>query len=94
DHEHEKEEDKHDDHEHEKKEDKHDEHDHSDKESHSDVDAVWAFHCDKPANIETVNVKIFSAFPGGFEEIAVEWITAADAGKTDLKEDGEISLKP
>ena len=101
DHDHEKEE-KHDghkddDHDQEKKE-KHDDHeddDHADEESsHSDVEAVWGFHCEKPAAIETVNVKLFSAFPGGFEEIAVEWITAANAGKTELKEDGEVSLKP
>ena len=97
-HKHEKEEkhDKHDEHSHEE-EKKHDDHDHdahTDEEgSHSDVEAIWAFHCDKPGAIETVTVKLFSAFPKGFEEIDVEWISAANAGKVELTADGAVSLK-
>ena len=95
----------HDDHKHEKHSDKkeHDDHKdekHSDKEehddeekSHSDVDVTWAFKCEKPAAIESVSTKLFSAFPNGFEEIAVEWITASSAGKIELEKDGTITLK-
>lgn len=95
DHDHEKEE-KHDDHDHEKEE-KHDDHDHdkhaAEEDSHSDVEAVWTYHCDKPDAIETVAIKLFSAFPKGFEDIDVEWLTAAKAGKVELTEDGTVSLQ-
>ena len=101
DHKHEKHSDKeeHDDHKDEKHSDKeehddhkHDEHDDEEK-SHSDVDVTWAFKCEKPAAIESVSTKLFSAFPNGFEEIAVEWITASSAGKIELEKDGTITLK-
>ncbi len=88
---------KHDEHDHDKAE-KHDEHDHdkhaADKSTHSDVDATWAYHCAQPAAIDSVNVKLFSAFPQGFEEIDVEWVTASNAGKAELEQDGTVSLKP
>lgn len=76
----------------------HDEHDHNapadGEDSHSDIEAGWVYHCDKPDAIETVTVKLFSAFPKGFEDIDVEWITASNAGKAELEEDGMVSLKP
>ncbi len=79
------------------KKEKHEEHSHDthddEDSSHSDVDAVWAFHCEKPETIETVTIKLFSAFPNGFEDIDVEWITSAGAGKTELEQDGVVSLK-
>ncbi len=81
----------HDDHKDEKHSDK-EEHDDEEK-SHSDVDVTWAFKCEKPAAIESVSTKLFSAFPNGFEEIAVEWITASSAGKIELEKDGTITLK-
>jgi len=82
---------KHDDH----KDGDHDGHkDHEgEEESHSDVDVTWTFKCEKPAAIETVSTKLFSAFPKGFEDIDVEWITANSSGKTELKKDDTITLK-
>ena len=79
---------KHDDH----KDEKHDDHK-DEKESHSDVDVTWNFKCEKPAAINSISTKLFSAFPNGFEELAVEWITANNAGKTELKKDDTITLK-
>ena len=70
---------------------KHDDHD--DEKSHSDVDVTWTFKCEQPKAIESVSTKLFSAFPNGFEELAVEWITASSAGKTELKKDDTITLK-
>jgi len=94
--------DDHDDHKSEKHEDHHDDKDdkddkdddHDDEEkSHSDVDVTWTFDCKKPAAIESVSTTLFTAFPNGFEELAVEWITASGAGKTELKKDDTITLK-
>ncbi len=82
----------HDDH----KDEKHDDHaghDNEEEGSHSDVDVMWTFTCEKPTEITSVSTKLFSAFPKGFEEVAVEWITPSSAGKTELKEDGTITLK-
>ena len=84
--------DEHDDHKDEKHSDKHDEHDDEEK-SHSDVDVTWTFKCEQPAEINSISTKLFSAFPNGFEELAVEWITASSAGKTELETDGTITLK-
>ncbi len=94
-------EEKHDDHDDDHKDEKHadekhDDHDddHKDEEkSHSDVDVTWTFKCTQPAAITSVSTKLFSAFPKGFEEIDVEWITASGAGKTELEKDGTITLK-
>ena len=74
---------------------KHDEHDdHKDEEkSHSDVEVTWTFKCKQPAAITSVSTKLFSAFPKGFEELDVEWITASSAGKTELEKDDTITLK-
>ena len=84
----------HDDHKDEKHDDEHKDEKHDDeKESHSDVDVTWTFNCEKPTAIKTVSTKLFSAFPHGFEELAVEWVTASGAGKTELEKDGAVNLK-
>ena len=89
---------KHDDHDDDHKDEKHadkkHDDDHKDEEkSHSDVDVTWTFKCKQPAAITSVNTKLFSKFPKGFEELAVEWITTSSAGKTELEKDGTITLK-
>ena len=82
----------HDDH----KDEKHDDHKdekHVEEKSHSDVDVTWTFTCKQPTEITSVSTKLFSAFPNGFEELDVEWITANGAGKTELKKDETITLE-
>ena len=92
----------HDDHKDEKHEEGHDDHkdehedehdDHKDEKSHSDVDVTWTFKCEQPAAIKSVSTKLFSAFPNGFEELDVEWVTASGAGKVELKKDDTVSLE-
>ena len=84
---------KHDDHEgDDHKSEKHDDHKNK-KESHSDVEVTWTFKCEQPTNVKSVTTKLFSAFPNGFEELAVEWVTASSAGKVELKGDNTIMLK-
>ena len=85
--------DDHDDHKSEKHEEHHDEKHDDEEKSHSDVDVTWTFKCEQPAEIKSVSTKLFTAFPNGFEELAVEWITASSAGKTELKQDETITLE-
>ncbi len=76
----------------------HDEHDHSDHKdeagsTHNDVDVTWHFECKNVSDIKQVEVKLFSAFPKGFEDLDVDWISADKAGHAELGKDGIISLK-
>ena len=82
-------EDKHDDHDEHKSDDKHDDLKES---AHSDVDATWQFACANPKAINSLEINLFSAFPKGFEEIDVEWITGSKSGKSELRKDGIIEL--
>jgi hypothetical protein len=90
---------KHDDHDEYEHKEKHAEHDdedghkHKEGETHSDIDVTWSFACAKPENIEEVNIKLFSAFPGGFEHVQAEWITATGASAKELAEDTTLKLK-
>lgn len=78
--------DKHDDH----KDEKHEEHE---GETHNDIDAHWTFTCKDPKAIKNVSVNMFSAFPKGFENIKVDWITDTSASSVALEKDGMISFK-
>jgi hypothetical protein len=80
--------DEHDDHKDDDHKDEHDDH----KETHNDVDATWHFNCSDMAELKRVEVKLFSAFPGGFEEVDVDWITAKQAGHVELEADAAVSL--
>ena len=92
---HEKHEDDHDKHDdHKKHDDDHDKHDdHASESTHNDVEATWHFDCEKATEVESVEVKLFSAFPKGFEELDVDWITATKAGHVELVEDGVVTVK-
>lgn len=61
--------------------------------SHNDIDANWSFNCENSKAIENVTVNLFSAFPNGFEQIKVDWISDASASTVTLKKDGMINLK-
>lgn len=81
---------------HDKHEGKHDDHehaDHKDETAHNDVDVTWHFECVKPSELTQVDVKLFSAFPKGFEEIDVDWISADKAGHVELESDGTVTFK-
>jgi hypothetical protein len=87
--------DKHDDHEddkHEEHEADHAEHDHKSESAHNDVDVTWNFSCENPAKLTQVDVRLFSAFPKGFEDIDVDWISASQAGHLELNNDGIVLL--
>lgn len=71
---------------------KHDEHEHKEGGVHSDMDATWVFTCAKPADVTEVSVKLFGAFPAGFEQINTEWITAEGASAQELSEDTTLKL--
>ena len=74
------------------KEDDHDSHDHEKEGTHSDVDAAWAFTCENPADLKSVDTKLFSQFPKGFEQLNVEWISNDGAGILKLESDGMIKF--
>ena len=90
-----------DDHDEEKEHDKHDishskethKDEHDKKETHSDVDATWAFKCENPKALESIEVKLFSQFPKGFEHLNVEWVTSNGAGTAKLEANGSVKLK-
>lgn len=72
----------------------HDDHaDHEESETHNDINASWVFFCADPGVLETVKTGLFASFPGGFEKIMVEWITATKASAMTLDQDDVIILK-
>lgn len=72
----------------------HDDHKHKkhEGESHSDVEAHWTFKCKNTKEIHDVDVKLFSAFPKGFEQIKVDWITPTKASTVTLEKDATVEL--
>jgi len=63
-------------------------------EAHNDVDVTWAYACNKPAELTEVAVKLFSAFPEGFQRINAEWVTDKGASAAELDKDDTIKLTP
>lgn len=63
-----------------------------DADEHNDVSVTWSYACAKPAALKTVDVKLFSAFPEGFQRINVEWLTDKGASMTVLDKDGSVQL--
>lgn len=66
-------------------------HDHKGHE-HSDVDANWTYTCNNSQAIKDLDVKIFSAFSGGFKKLKVDWISATNASTVTLTEDGKVDF--
>ncbi|MDD5393497.1 MAG: DUF2796 domain-containing protein [Thiothrix sp.] len=62
--------------------------------AHNDVDVTWAYACNKPAELKEVAVKLFSAFPEGFQRINAEWVTDKGASAVELGQDDTIKLTP
>ena len=51
------------------------------------------FQCEKPKALSSVEVKLFSQFPKGFQQLNVEWITNNNgAGTTTLEANGTVKL--
>jgi hypothetical protein len=72
----------------------HDEHaDHEEGETHNDIDANWLFTCAAHSALKTVKTRLFASFPGGFENIMVEWITTTNASAKTIHQDEVIELK-
>ena len=82
---------KHDDEKHD--DEKHDDHKDEASTSHNDVDATWSFTCDNADAIKQVEIKLFSAFPKGFADLDIDWITSTKSGHTELEADGLVLLK-
>ena len=75
-------------HEDEHHEDEHheDEHQHSAKEIHSEFSATYSLRCDKPENLKSIQLEIFSTFKL-MEEIAVQMIIQGKQGFAELNPD-------
>ena len=85
--------DDHDDHKDEHK-DHHDDHKGESEGTHNDMDVTWKFACKDISEIKQVDVKLFSAFPKGFSDLDVEWISSSSAGSVELESDGVVQLTP
>ncbi|MDQ5770778.1 DUF2796 domain-containing protein [Thiothrix subterranea] len=73
---------------------KHD-HDHEKSgETHNNMDVTWSFACTQPAELKEVAVKLFAAFPDGFQHIKAEWVTEKGASAVELDKDDTIKLTP
>lgn len=71
-----------------------DDHDHKEGETHNDMDVTWSFACTQPAELKEVAVKLFAAFPDGFQHIKAEWVTEKGASAMELDKDDTIKLTP
>lgn len=63
------------------------------KDGHSDMEVTWAYACSKPAELKAVEVKLFGAFPNGFQKIKAEWVTEKGASRQELDKDGTVTLQ-
>lgn len=61
-------------------------------EAHNDMDVTWSFACTQPAELKEVAVKLFTAFPDGFQHIKAEWVTEKGASALELDKDATIKL--
>lgn len=60
--------------------------------AHNDVDATWSYVCTKPAELKEIAVKLFTAFPNGFQKIKAEWVTDKGASAQELDKDDTLKL--
>ena len=58
------------------------------------MDVTWNFACKDVSALTQVDVKLFSAFPKGFADVDVEWVSATSAGSVELESDGAVKLTP
>ena len=66
----------------------------ADTDSHSDIDVTWTYQCANADAINSLGVKLFSAFPNGFTKLNAEWVTDTGASAAQLTADGELNLQP
>jgi hypothetical protein len=59
---------------------------------HSDMNVTWSYACAKPAELKEVAVRLFSAFPEGFQKISAEWVTDKGASAQELDKDDTLKL--
>lgn len=70
----------------------HESHGHETETSHSDVEVNWTFTCKNITDLKSVETKLFSQFPKGFEQLSVEWITQESAGTSRFESDGVVAF--
>ena len=63
-------------------------------EAHNDMDVTWSFACTQPAELKEMAVKLFAAFPDGFQHIKAEWVTDKGASAVELDKDDTLKLTP
>ena len=62
--------------------------------AHNDMDIAWSYACAKPTELKEVAVKLFAAFPNGFQHIKAEWVTEKGASAMELTQDTTLALTP
>ena len=61
---------------------KHEKHEHE-AETHSDIEAIYHFECEKPGKLTQLSVELFEAFPG-MEKLNVQYIIENKQGASEL----------
>lgn len=56
------------------------------------LDVNWAFSCAKPAALQALKIALFSHFPQGFEQLAIEWVTEVSEGQLETSLDTVIKF--
>lgn len=65
----------------------------TDKKTHTDILVTWQWQCSHMNKLDQVAVKLFSAFPQGFQRLNVEWISANKASAVRLTSDDTVMFK-
>ncbi|MGV6810514.1 MAG: ZrgA family zinc uptake protein, partial [bacterium] len=60
---------------------------------HNDISVTWQWQCSDMKQLDQVEVKLFSAFPQGFQRLNVEWISANNASAVRLTSDDKVMFK-
>ncbi|MFI0399372.1 MAG: DUF2796 domain-containing protein [Thiolinea sp.] len=53
----------------------------------------WSFYCAKPEALQEVTIALFTHFPQGFEQLAIEWVSEFTEGNVETSTDTLIRLK-
>ena len=56
------------------------------------LDVNWAFSCAKPAALQALKIALFTHFPQGFEQLAIEWVTDVSEGQLETSLDTVIKF--
>lgn len=59
---------------------------------YKDLTATWTYECAEPSKLTGADIKLFSVFSTGLEQLKVEWITDKGANARDLTKDETITF--